>query len=73
MMLLMLTHTACRSPPEAVHRVVGDELERIEEGEDHPSKRADGKPAFAKGAPVKHLEPVAGVPGRSRAIGMPES
>src|SRR5271166_2083009 len=71
--LLILTPTACRSSPEAVHRVVGDEFERIEEGEDHPSKRADGEPAFAEGAPVKHLEPVAGAPGaqpRNRHAGV---
>ena len=69
----LLTRFPRRSPPEALHRIVGDELECIDQGENHPAVGADRLPAFAEGIPAQHLEPIARFAGRKRAIGLPLS
>src|SRR4051794_23007044 len=48
--------------PEAVQRILGDELEGIDEGEDHAAEGADRSPSLAECTPVEHLEAIAVLP-----------
>lgn len=62
---------ALASVPEAVHRIVGNEIKRLVERKDQRAKHADALPSLAKWAPVKDLVTVISFLGSQPGDGVP--